>query len=235
MEFLTLIPLFDELRGERLLVRPYRAEDAEELRAAVDESREHVRPWLPFADLHQTEEETRDWILHGVAKRVLREEVPCGMWELESGRFLGGLGLHPRNWDTRYFEIGYWLRTSAEGHGYVSEAVRLATDYAFEELGATRVEIRCDARNTRSANVPRRLGFTQEAHLRNHMRGQTGELRDTLVFARIPSDPRWKVHREESTSNAEDAEGRRGRQREAEGGRGRQREAEGGRGRRESG
>jgi ribosomal-protein-serine acetyltransferase len=185
----TLIPLFDELRGERVIVRPYRVENAEDVRAAVDESREHVRPWLPFAELHQAVEETREWILRGVAKCILREEVPCGIWDEQSGRFLGGIGLHPRSWETGYFEIGYWLRQSAEGHGYVSEAVRLVTNFAFADLHATRVEIRCDARNTRSANVARRLGFVQEAHLRNHRLDTYGELRDTLVFARIPSDP----------------------------------------------
>jgi RimJ/RimL family protein N-acetyltransferase len=189
--FMTLIPLFEELRGERVLVRPYRVEDAEELRAAVEESREHVRPWLPFADLHQKVEETRDWILRGVAKRTLREDINCGIWDLEGWRFLGGVGLHSRNWDTGYFEIGYWLRRSAEGHGYISEAVRLVTDYLFTAWHATRVEIRCDARNTRSANVARRLGFLEEAHLRNHRRSSDGTLCDTLVFARIPSDPRW--------------------------------------------
>jgi RimJ/RimL family protein N-acetyltransferase len=187
----TLIPLFEELNGEHVLVRPYRAEDAEDLRTAVEESREHLRPWLPFADLHQTVEETRDWILRGVAKRILREEIPGGIWERQSGRFLGGLGLHPRNWYTGYFEVGYWVRPSAEGHGYVSEAVRLVTDYLFAHLEATRVEIRCNALNTRSANVARRLGFVQEGYLRHHMRApDDGEVRDTLVFARIPSDPR---------------------------------------------
>jgi RimJ/RimL family protein N-acetyltransferase len=51
--------------------------------------------------------------------------------------------------------------------------------------------IRCDARNTRSAAVAERLGFVREAHLRNEARSTDGELRDTLVFSLIPSDPRW--------------------------------------------
>ena len=56
----TLIPLFDELQDERIIVRPYRENDAQELFDAFDESREHIRPWLPFADQHQVIEETRD-------------------------------------------------------------------------------------------------------------------------------------------------------------------------------
>jgi RimJ/RimL family protein N-acetyltransferase len=190
----TLLPLFDELRGERVLVRPFRADDAEALRAAVDESREHVRPWLPFADAHQTVEETRDWIIHGIAHWLLRESFGCGIWEAQDGgRFLGGVGLHIRDWDAGSFEIGYWLRASAEGHGYMAEAVRLLADFAFAGLAANRVEIRCDARNRRSAGVAERLGFVREGLLRNCIRRPDGTLRDTLVFALTPDDPRWPL------------------------------------------
>ena len=184
----TLIPLFDELRGERVIVRPYRESDAQTLFEAIAESRDHLRPWMPFADAHQTVEETRDWIIHKVADWVLREDMTVGVWEAATNRYLGGSGIHPRNWDTRYFEIGYWLRASAEGHGYMTEAVHLLTEYAFTSLAAQRVEIRCDERNTRSAAIPRRLGFIQEACLRNDILTTNGQLRNTLVFALIPTD-----------------------------------------------
>jgi RimJ/RimL family protein N-acetyltransferase len=187
----SLIPLFEELRGERVLVRPYRESDAADLYEAIAESREHLRPWLPFADQHQTVDESRDVIRRGMARWLLREDMMVGLWDARTGRYVGSSGLHPRDWEAGVFEIGYWIRRSAEGRGYVTEAVRLQTDFAFEWLGANRVFIRCDARNMRSAAVPRRLGFTQEALLRNDMRDPAGELRDTLVFALIPSDPRW--------------------------------------------
>ncbi len=184
----TLMPLFEELRGERVIVRPYRESDAEALKEAVDESREHIRPWLPFADAHRTIEEARDWIIHQMAAWMLREDMIVGVWEISTNRYLGGSGIHPRDWDAGYFEIGYWLRVSAEGHGYMTEAVRLLTDYAFNELKANRVEIRCDERNVRSAAIPRRLGYIQEARLRNDMLTFDGSLRTTLIFALIASD-----------------------------------------------
>jgi RimJ/RimL family protein N-acetyltransferase len=114
-----------------------------------------------------------------------------GFFEVTTGRYLGGSGLHSRGWDVPAFEIGYWVRASAEGHGYVAETVKLLTDFAFTSLGAQRVMIRCDARNTRSAAVAERLGFVREAHLRNDARSADGELRDTLIFSLIPGDPRW--------------------------------------------
>lgn len=185
----TLIPLFDELHGERIAIRPYRLEDDEQVFEAIEESRERIRLWLPFAD--QTAEENRDWVIRSIAKWLLREDLNMGIWENESGRYLGGVGLHICNWDIRYFEIGYWLRTAAEGHGYMTEAVRLLTTYAFTALGANRVAIHCDARNTRSAAVPQRLGFVREGCLRNFLRAPDGELADQLVFALTFADPRW--------------------------------------------
>jgi len=189
--FRTQVKLFDELAGERVLVRPYRVEDAEALREAVEESREHIRAWLPFADAHQTIEETRDWITHTIAQWLLRENMGTGVFLREDGAFLGGLGLHIRSWEIGFFEIGYWLRASAEGHGYMREAVSLLIEFAARDLLASRLEIRCDARNARSAAVAERLGFKREGHIRNGLHAPTGGMRDTLIFGLIPGDPTW--------------------------------------------
>lgn len=183
--------MFEELRGERVLIRPYRESDAPDLHEAIAESRDHLRPWLPFADHHQSVAETHDWILHCMAHWMLREDMTVGLWDVATNRLVGGSGLHPRNWDIPFFEIGYWVRLSAEGNGYISEAVRLLTDYATIMLGAQRIMIRCDERNVRSAAVAERLGFVREGRLRNSEIAQDGQLRTMLVFSLIPDDPRW--------------------------------------------
>jgi ribosomal-protein-serine acetyltransferase len=187
-KFRTLIPLFDELRGERVIVRPFRESDAQALQEAVAESRDHLRPWLPFADAHQTVEESRDWIIHQIADWLTRSSMNVGIWDAATQRFLGGIGLHIHDWDTGYFEIGYWIRASAQGHGNVTEAVRLLTNYAFEELNANRLEIRCDEQNVRSAAIPRRLGYVEEGLLRNNASTPAGNLRNTLVFSLVAGE-----------------------------------------------
>ncbi len=186
-----LLPLFDVLRGDRVLVRPYIESDASAVQEAVAESRGHLRPWLEFADEHQTIDETRIFIRREMAEWLVRRDMTVGLFDVETGRYVGGSGLHPRHWDLRFFEIGYWVRKSAEAKGYVTEAVRLLTDYAFDQLAANRVMIRCDSRNTRSAAVARRLGFVQEALLRNDSIAVDGTIRSTLIFALTPEDHRW--------------------------------------------
>lgn len=188
----TLLPLFDTLQSEKVIIRPYRQSDAQALFEAVNESREHIRPWLPFANAHQTIEESRDWIIHQQAKILLREDMNFSLWDKGGEHFVGGIGLHPHNWDIRYFEIGYWLRVSATGQGYTTAAVKLLTEYLFTQLQANRIEIRCDAQNTRSAAVAQRLGFVQEGRLRKNALTTSGTLRDTLIFSLTPEDKQAK-------------------------------------------
>ena len=81
---------------------------------------------------------------------------------------------------------GYWVRRRFAGQGLIIQAVRGITRFAFETLGARRVEIRCDARNVvRSQRVAERAGYPLEATLRNHAVAADGKLRDTLIFARL--------------------------------------------------
>jgi RimJ/RimL family protein N-acetyltransferase len=183
-----LTPLFNELHGERVIVRPYRESDAPEVYRVIAASRDHLRPWLAFADEHQTIDETRDWIIHSMSEWLLRTALNVGVWERGSERFLGGSGFYPRNWPGRYFEVGYWLDAAATGQGYMTEAASLIVEYLFIQLDANRVEIRCDEKNLASASVARRLGFVHEACLRNEGLTPGGLLRNTLVFSMTPED-----------------------------------------------
>ncbi len=184
----TLISVPQELRSDRIVVRPYHVGDSQSVFAAIDESREHLQPWLAWVKGHTTPDATYDLCARSAAKWLLRTDFTAGIFSAGDGCFLGGTGLHQPDWMVRSFEIGYWVRTSAEKQGYAGEAVRLLTRLAFDGFNARRVEIRCDPRNERSRLVAERSGFLLEGRLRNVSLGATGELRDTLVFSLTPAD-----------------------------------------------
>lgn len=189
----SLIPVPAEIRSERLLLRPLREADAGQVFAALEESREHLAPWVAWPPGIQHLDDARDLCKRWAARWTLRTDLGLGMFRRADGRFLGATGMHDPNWALRSFEIGYWLRTSAVGAGYVTEAVQLQTVLAFEVLEARRIEIRCDPHNLHSRRVPERLGFPLEGHLRNAWLDPLGNVRDTLVFAATPPDyPRLK-------------------------------------------
>ena len=192
----TLIPLPPEVRGERVVVRPYRPGDAPGLIAAIDESRTELHEWMAWAPHQRTEDDALDYCLRMAANWIRRDDLSMGIFDARSGRFLGGTGFHRIDWQVRSFETGYWLRTSAVGQGLMSEAVGLLLDLAFGVLDARRVEIRCDRNNGRSAAIPRRLGFTHEGTLRKDLLTPAGEVRDTLIFGMTDDDYRASSNRD---------------------------------------
>jgi RimJ/RimL family protein N-acetyltransferase len=207
----SLIPVPGEIRSDRLLLRPLQDADAGQVFAAIEESREHLAPWLTWPPTIRHPDDARDLCLRWAARWTLRTDLGLGMFSLDDGRFLGATGMHDPNWDLRSFEIGYWLRTSAVGAGYVTEAVQLQTVLAFEALNARRLEIRCDPNNLQSRRVPERLGFLLEGHLRNAWLDPLGNVRDTLVFGVTPEEyPRlkevWQVTSRLTRPQAEGAE-----------------------------
>lgn len=189
------------IKGERILLRPYRLDDAKSLVEAISEARESLLPWMPWALNPNDEAHYRTRIREWRASFELRKDFCIGMFlpataEDPSERFLGGTGLHRINWPNRAFSIGYWIRPSEVGKGYVTETVKLLTQFAFEALGARRVDIFCASENHRSAAVARRCGFPFEGTLRSYVPDSDGNLNDALMFAVTERDYEdWKkVH-----------------------------------------
>jgi RimJ/RimL family protein N-acetyltransferase len=86
-----------------------------------------------------------------------------GMWsafERDSGEFVGWFALQPHTpGSASEPELGYRLRRPFWGRGYGTEGALWLRDYAFGELGATRVWADTMAVNSRSRAVMERLGL----------------------------------------------------------------------------
>lgn len=183
-----LLPVPDALYGPRIVVRQYRPEDAAALYAAIDESRDHLPPFEPWAQYYQSVDDAKVYVTRAGARWALREELAGGVFHRETGRFLGAAGIHQLNWERRSFEIGYWVRASEQGHGYITEAVKLLTGLAFRTLGARRVEMHMDERNRRSWMIPTRLGFQLEGKLRNAAQVIDGACGVGLIYGMTDAD-----------------------------------------------
>lgn len=182
-----LLDLPDAFESERLLIRAPRPGDGAAIDEAVRETLGPLRQWMEWALPEPSVEISEAFARHGAAAYIRRTNFPLLLWLKDGTTFVGSSGFHPRDWLVPCFEIGYWCRARFEGQGYISEAVRAISRFAFTELGARRLEIRCDARNERSARVAHRAGYQLEGRFHNHRIDTSGELQDSLIFA-IVSD-----------------------------------------------
>ena len=175
----------ESFESERLLIRAPLPGDGAPIHAAITESLDELRPWMPWAHLDQSVDDIEVNVRHARAEFLARHDMRLHLYLRDGGGLVGSSGLHRIDWTVPRFEIGYWIRTSMTGRGFATEATRRIADYAFDELGAERVEIWCDAANERSAAVAERAGFTFEARLVRNRRDTSGGLTDSLCFARV--------------------------------------------------
>jgi RimJ/RimL family protein N-acetyltransferase len=177
------------IRTERLLIRCWEPRDAPLLKAALDSSLDHLRPWMPWAHEEPKPLPEKVALLRTFRGNFdLGQDFVYGIFDVDEVDVVGGTGLHPRVGDGA-FEIGYWIRASQVGRGFATEATAALTRVAFELCGVDRVELHVDPENAASLTIPRKLGFAEEATLRRRLPVGDGVLRDSMVFSLFAGDP----------------------------------------------
>ncbi|GAA2145367.1 GNAT family N-acetyltransferase [Kitasatospora kazusensis] len=133
--------------------------DAQQLNAAVRANLEHLRPWMPWAKLEPTLEQSEAMVEAGI---VSWDQGTDFMYliglDAVPGSVIGAFGLHGRI-GAGALEIGYWVDAAHNGRGIATECARALTEAALALPGIERVEIHCDEANGASAAVPRKLGY----------------------------------------------------------------------------
>jgi RimJ/RimL family protein N-acetyltransferase len=184
-----LLNLPEEYETERLTIRFPRPGDGTAIQAAFVEAGDHIYKWVPWANPKLTVEEVEERARKRLAKVLTRELFWFHTYLKGTSTLVGEAALHHVEWEVPKFEIGYYVRPCFEGQGYASEAVEWITRFAFDCLGAQRIEIWCDNRNERSWRVAERAGFTLEGIMRKQRRDEVdGTLVDKRVYAKIRMD-----------------------------------------------
>ena len=161
----------------RLLLRPLRAGDEEDLFAVFSDNKV-MRYWstAPWNDAQPA----RDMVARDLAQTTA-DHLRLGIELPQPGRLIGTCTLFGINATCRRAEIGYALGSGHWGQGYMHEALQALLSYGFGPLGLNRVEADIDPRNEASAKTLERHGFTQEGYLRE--RWIVGdEVSDTALY-----------------------------------------------------
>jgi ribosomal-protein-serine acetyltransferase len=176
-----------ELTEGPLLIRPYREGDASALYEAVRESLPEVSRWLPWCHQNYSLEESKEFVGSRETAAHNGEWYSFAVFEREGGKFLGGVGLNFFNRVHQMANLGYWVRTSAAGHGVATNATRAVARFAFEELGLQRIEIVAAVGNLSSQRVAEKAGAVREGVLRKRLL-INGDSHDAVLFSLVKDD-----------------------------------------------
>jgi RimJ/RimL family protein N-acetyltransferase len=176
---------------ERLLLRPFAADDADALHAI--RSQPEVVRYLyegPMSHAEAVEVARRRG-----GETALEEEgdkLSLAMELRATGELAGDLVLILTSVAHRQGEVGYTLHPGHQGRGLATEGARAILALGFGVFGLHRIAARLDGRNAASARVLERLGMRREAHLREN-EWVKGEWTDELVYAMLAREWRGLV------------------------------------------
>ena len=173
--------------AEALMIRPWRAEDAPALHAAVRTSLPTLSRWLPWATEAYDRSAADGWIVHSARMRELDAEHHFGVFDDASGALLGGVGLNHRIPAYRSAHMGYWVADAARGRGVAVAAARQAARFGFDVLGLQRIAILVQPDNRASLRVAIKLGAVCEGIARDAIVFD-GRACDAVVFSLLPRD-----------------------------------------------
>ncbi|MBW7912426.1 MAG: GNAT family N-acetyltransferase [Taibaiella sp.] len=117
------------------------------------------------------------------------QHYPFVVVNKDNGEIIGTTRYGDINEAHKTLEIGWtWYIPAVWGNGYNEECKLLMLSYAFETLGANRVQLKTAHFNKRSQRAIERIGATYEGTLRNHMINGDGSPRHTAMFSIIKEE-----------------------------------------------
>jgi [ribosomal protein S5]-alanine N-acetyltransferase len=143
-------------------IAPLAAGDAEELLELLVRNRAFLAPYEPLRP-------DSDFTIEGVRASIeqlaaARESGAAYAFCIRAGgAIVGRVSLSQvfrRAFQSCY--LGYFVGEEHNGRGYATAGVRLAVDYAFDDLRLHRVQANVMTKNPRSARVLEKAGFRRE-------------------------------------------------------------------------
>lgn len=132
----------------------------------------------------------REFVARMLALRSMRPYTV-----IAKDRVLGMTTLMDIRPEARGLEIGTtWYALKERGTKVNPACKRLLLAFAFEDLSAIRVQLKCDATNLQSRAAIEKLGAKHEGILRQHGYRMDGSVRDTAMYSIVSAEwPKVRV------------------------------------------
>lgn len=173
------------IHADGLRLRPFVDADGDAFVAAVRESAEGMRRWMPWCSVDYRVDQAHQWFQACRAEWAAGRACEYGIFEQGTGLFLGGAGLNAMQPKHRLCNLGYWVRQSQRGNGVATRVVRALSAHAFGPLALQRVEIVVAVGNLASERVAVKSGALHECVARNRL-VVDGQPAAAHVFSLVP-------------------------------------------------
>lgn len=152
------------LETDRLILRPFKKEDARRIRDLANDKKITSILGLPYPyELKHAEE----WIATHREQLTNGTEYPLKIIDKQSNDIIGTITIRVDKINHKG-ELGYWIGSQFWGRGFATEAAKKMIDFGFNELNLNKVWALALTRNIASKMVLEKAGLQQEGTLRQN-------------------------------------------------------------------
>jgi ribosomal-protein-serine acetyltransferase len=169
-------------------LRQIRTDDAPEFINLINKNRSYLREWLGWLDVTKTAVDLLRFITFTLKEIDSKKALCCLIWQKE--QIVGIVHLREIDLVNKKAMIGYWVGEEFRGQGLARIATQAITSHGFREIKLNKIEIRCATGNKASQAIPKKLGFKEEAVLREN-EWLYDHFVDHVVFSALAGE--WKL------------------------------------------
>jgi ribosomal-protein-serine acetyltransferase len=183
----------NQLKGSRLILKRTKPtlKFAKSMFKVIDNNRKHLNPWFQWTPLTIKVEDSLKYLFDKEEETKNEKKIEYGLYV--NNEYIGNISLFSIDKKNKSAEMGYWLSSTHTRNGYMSEAIKLLEEEAFETLKLNRIKIKCDEVNEASYGIAKKCGYKYEGKLREHsFNNYFNNFRNMLVFSKLKSDYKTK-------------------------------------------
>ncbi len=140
------------------------------------------------------EENFRKYIATALQARAAGNEYPFIVFDKRTQEYAGCTRFYDIQQLHQTVQLGYtWYGEKFQGTGLNKHCKYLLLQFAFEQLGAERVEFRADNENAKSIAAMKSIGCTEEGVLRSNTIKPDGSRRNSIVLSILKNEWENKV------------------------------------------
>ena len=161
-----------KLQSSRVIIRHGQPKDIPAILAYYRDNQAHLAPFEP---LKPSAFYTRGYWETALDERLLDTQAGRSLQMFVFLRELPDVLIGTINFNNcvrgvfQSCTLGYSLSEKAQGHGYMTEALKIGIRYVFSEVKLHRIGANYLPQNQRSANLLKRLGFSVDGYARDYL------------------------------------------------------------------
>lgn len=170
---------------ERLILRPFRYEDADSC----------LRNWAADPEVYrymsqdaQTAADVDAWLSGADEAYASPETYYWAVVEKASGEVIGEIFVDDFGARNGWCELDWKLGKAFWGKGYTTEAAKVIIRYLIADVGFHRVQAKCCVENPASERVMQKAGMTKDGTLRGYFHAKDGRWCDVVMYAMLAEE-----------------------------------------------